>query len=78
MKNQLVRAGAHGPIRFCPFLTWPRSYRTLGAADSVYPVNEHSMTDEQGMVAEFHRTFGIAEAQAPTVPDESTRTLRSG
>ncbi len=34
------------------------------------------MTDEQGMVAEFHRTFGIAEAPAPAIPDDATRTLR--
>jgi len=34
------------------------------------------MTDEQGMVAEFHRTFGIAEGRTPTVPDEATRALR--
>ncbi|MFM7840963.1 MAG: hypothetical protein ACKO9T_03720, partial [Nitrospira sp.] len=34
------------------------------------------MTDEQQMVAEFHRTFGIAEAQAPTVPGDATRALR--
>jgi predicted HAD superfamily Cof-like phosphohydrolase len=34
------------------------------------------MTDEQVMVTEFHRTFGIMEAPLPTIPDEATRTLR--
>lgn len=34
------------------------------------------MTDEQRMVSEFHRTFGILTAAAPTVPDDNTRTLR--
>lgn len=34
------------------------------------------MTDAQHMVAEFHRTFGILAANAPSVPDEKTKTLR--
>jgi predicted HAD superfamily Cof-like phosphohydrolase len=34
------------------------------------------MTDEQRMVAEFHRTFDIAEATLPTIPDEAIRSLR--
>jgi predicted HAD superfamily Cof-like phosphohydrolase len=34
------------------------------------------MTDAQQMVAEFHRTFGILAANAPSVPDERTKTLR--
>ncbi len=34
------------------------------------------MTDEQKMVAEFHRTFDIAVSEYPTLPDEATRFLR--
>jgi predicted HAD superfamily Cof-like phosphohydrolase len=34
------------------------------------------MTDEQRMVEEFHRTFDIVVGRAPSVPDESTRSLR--
>ena len=34
------------------------------------------MSDEQQMVAEFHRTFDIARASVPTIPDETTRQLR--
>ena len=34
------------------------------------------MTDAQHMVAEFHRTFGILTANAPTVQDEQTKALR--
>lgn len=34
------------------------------------------MTDEQQMVAEFHRTFDIAEETIPAVLDEATRSLR--
>jgi predicted HAD superfamily Cof-like phosphohydrolase len=34
------------------------------------------MTDEQNMVAEFHRRFGIAVETAPTVADEATQALR--
>jgi len=34
------------------------------------------MTDEQQMVAAFHRAFDIAEAPLPTVPDEAVRSLR--
>ncbi|MGH7229296.1 MAG: MazG nucleotide pyrophosphohydrolase domain-containing protein [Nitrospiraceae bacterium] len=34
------------------------------------------MTDEQRMVAEFHRRFGIAIGTIPAVPDETTRSLR--
>lgn len=34
------------------------------------------MTDEQRMVAEFHRRFGIAIGNVPAVPDEATRSLR--
>jgi predicted HAD superfamily Cof-like phosphohydrolase len=34
------------------------------------------MSDEQQMVAEFHRTFDIARASVPTIPDETTRLLR--
>lgn len=34
------------------------------------------MTEEQRMVAEFHRTFGIASAETPTVSDEYTKALR--
>jgi predicted HAD superfamily Cof-like phosphohydrolase len=34
------------------------------------------MTDEQRMVEEFHRTFDIAVASAPTVPDPVTHVLR--
>ena len=34
------------------------------------------MTDEQHMVSEFHRTFGLLTATVPTVPDDNTRTLR--
>lgn len=34
------------------------------------------MTDAQRMVAEFHRTFDIVVAPAPTVPDEATSRLR--
>jgi predicted HAD superfamily Cof-like phosphohydrolase len=34
------------------------------------------MTDEQRMVAEFHRAFDIAEATLPTIPDEAIRSLR--
>ncbi len=34
------------------------------------------MTDEQRMVAEFHRTFGIAEESIPAIPDENIRSLR--
>ena len=34
------------------------------------------MTDEQHMVEEFHRTFDIAVASVPSIPDEPTRSLR--
>lgn len=34
------------------------------------------MTNEQRMVAEFHKTFGIAVESRPTIPDEPTCTLR--
>jgi predicted HAD superfamily Cof-like phosphohydrolase len=34
------------------------------------------MTDEQRMVAEFHRTFDIHVADSPSVPDLATRMLR--
>ena len=34
------------------------------------------MTNEQRMVAEFHRRFGIAIGTVPAVPDEATRLLR--
>lgn len=34
------------------------------------------MTDEQRMVAEFHRRFGIAIGIVPAAPDEATRSLR--
>lgn len=34
------------------------------------------MTNEQRMVAEFHRLFGIAIGTVPAVPDEATRSLR--
>ncbi len=34
------------------------------------------MTDEQRMVAEFHRRFGIAIGTIPAAPDETTRSLR--
>ena len=34
------------------------------------------MTDEQRMVAEFHRLFGIAIGTVPAAPDEATRSLR--
>lgn len=34
------------------------------------------MTDEQRMVAEFHRRFGIAIKTVPAAPDEATRSLR--
>ena len=32
------------------------------------------MSGEQQMVAEFHRTFDIAQKPVPTIPDEATRT----
>ncbi|WP_447975165.1 pyrophosphohydrolase domain-containing protein [Nitrospira sp. Kam-Ns4a] len=34
------------------------------------------MTEEQRMVAEFHRTFEILVAPAPMLPDEATHQLR--
>lgn len=34
------------------------------------------MTNEQRMVAEFHRLFGIAIGIVPAAPDEATRSLR--
>lgn len=34
------------------------------------------MTDEQRMVAEFHRRFDIKIGTVPAVPDEATRVLR--
>jgi predicted HAD superfamily Cof-like phosphohydrolase len=34
------------------------------------------MTDEQQMVEEFHRTFDIVVAAAPTVPEAATQALR--
>ncbi|MGQ0811023.1 MAG: MazG nucleotide pyrophosphohydrolase domain-containing protein [Nitrospiraceae bacterium] len=34
------------------------------------------MTEEQRMVAEFHRTFDIVIGQTPSIPDEATRGLR--
>jgi predicted HAD superfamily Cof-like phosphohydrolase len=34
------------------------------------------MTDEQRMVAEFHRTFDIRTASTPAPPDSDTRMLR--
>lgn len=34
------------------------------------------MSGEQQMVAEFHRTFDIAQKPVPTIPDEATRGLR--
>jgi predicted HAD superfamily Cof-like phosphohydrolase len=34
------------------------------------------MTNEQQMVAEFHRTFDILTEESPTVPDAATRMLR--
>jgi predicted HAD superfamily Cof-like phosphohydrolase len=34
------------------------------------------MTDEQRMVAEFHRAFGILVGGTPAVPDEATQRLR--
>ena len=34
------------------------------------------MTNEQRMVAEFHRLFGIAIGTVPAAPDEATRSLR--
>ena len=34
------------------------------------------MIEEQRMVAEFHRTFDIAEETVPTIPDEAIRSLR--
>jgi len=34
------------------------------------------MTDEQRMVAEFHRIFGIMIGDRPAIPDQATRTLR--
>jgi len=34
------------------------------------------MTDEQKMVEEFHRTFGVAAETAPTVPHAATKALR--
>lgn len=34
------------------------------------------MTDEQHMVAEFHRTFDIMIRPGPAIPDEATRALR--
>jgi predicted HAD superfamily Cof-like phosphohydrolase len=34
------------------------------------------MTDEQRMVAEFHRAFDIHVADSPSVPDTATRMLR--
>lgn len=34
------------------------------------------MTDEQHMVAAFHRTFDIMIGPGPTIPDEATRALR--
>ena len=34
------------------------------------------MTDEQRMVVEFHRAFGIVQAESPQAPDEATRRLR--
>jgi predicted HAD superfamily Cof-like phosphohydrolase len=34
------------------------------------------MTDEQRMVADFHRTFDICVADTPAVPDNATRALR--
>ena len=34
------------------------------------------MTDEQHMVMEFHRRFGIAVESAPTVAAEATQALR--
>jgi predicted HAD superfamily Cof-like phosphohydrolase len=38
--------------------------------------DEAFMTNEQRSVAEFHETFGIAISAVPTVPDESTQSLR--
>ncbi len=35
------------------------------------------MTDEQRMVAEFHRAFDILIGAVPTVPDEAIRSLRA-
>lgn len=34
------------------------------------------MTDQQRMVAEFHRTFNVLIGAFPTVPDEATQRLR--
>ncbi|TLY14621.1 MAG: hypothetical protein E6K69_07540 [Nitrospirae bacterium] len=34
------------------------------------------MTNEQRMVVEFHRLFGIAIGTVPATPDEATRSLR--
>src|SRR5262245_64125019 len=34
------------------------------------------MSDEQHMVAEFHRAFDIVIGSAPSIPDEATCTLR--
>lgn len=34
------------------------------------------VSDEQGMVAEFHRAFGILVGEAPAVPDGATQRLR--
>jgi predicted HAD superfamily Cof-like phosphohydrolase len=34
------------------------------------------MLEQQRMVEEFHRTFDLAVASEPTLPDEQTRTLR--
>ena len=34
------------------------------------------MTDEQRMVAEFHRLFGIAIGTVPAAPDQATQSLR--
>jgi predicted HAD superfamily Cof-like phosphohydrolase len=42
----------------------------------VYRTSDDLMTDEQRMVAEFHRAFGIAEAGSPQAPDEATGRLR--
>ncbi len=34
------------------------------------------MTDEQNMVAEFHKMFDLAVSDYPMLPDEATRSLR--
>src|SRR5213593_4317506 len=52
--------------------------RLIQFRDRLRPVSKRgkSMTNEQRMVAEFHRLFGIAIGTVPAAPDGATRSLR--